>query len=105
MLQTGNSGDGCDFGFRAGKGTVDAIFVVRQILEKAREHNVNLHLNLIDFKAAFDTICREALWKILAHVGIPQKNGSVYRENVEGYKMHSTNRRSTNRFISSKSLR
>ena len=59
------------FGFRAGKGTVDAIFVVRQIIEKSREHNVSLHFNFIDFKAAFDTIWREALWKIMIHVGIP----------------------------------
>ena len=73
VLKTGNSGDGCDFGLRAGKGTVDAIFVVRQIIEKAREHNVNLHFNFLYFKAAFDTMWREAVWKILAHVGIPHK--------------------------------
>ena len=32
----------CDsqYGFRPGRGTVDAIFIVRQIMEKAREHNV-----------------------------------------------------------------
>ena len=29
------------FGFRPNKGTVDAIFVVRQIMEKAKEKGVN----------------------------------------------------------------
>ena len=61
------------FGFRVGKGTVDAIFVVRQMIEKTKEHNANLHFNFIDFKAALDTIWREALWKIMLHVGIPPK--------------------------------
>ena len=44
------------FGFRPGRGTVDAIFIVRQIIEKAKEHQVQLHFNFVDFEAAFDTI-------------------------------------------------
>ena len=30
------------FGFQSGRGTIDAVFVVRQIMEKAKEHNVQL---------------------------------------------------------------
>ena len=41
------------FGFRKKRGTVDAIFIVRQIMEKAKKHQVLLHLNFVDFKAAF----------------------------------------------------
>ena len=44
------------FGFRPYRGTVDAIFITRQILEKAKEHNVPLHFNFVEFKAAFDTV-------------------------------------------------
>ena len=51
------------FGFRPNKGTIDTIFIVRQITEKAKERGVNLHFNFIDFKSAFDTVWREALWK------------------------------------------
>ena len=36
-------------------------FIVRQILEKARKHNVAVHFNFVDFKAAFDTVWRKAL--------------------------------------------
>ncbi len=67
------------FGFRPGRRTVDAIFVVRQIIEKAKEHNVSLHFNFIVFKSAFDTIWREALWKIMLHIGIPQKVVSIIK--------------------------
>ena len=61
------------YGFRPNRGTVDAIFIVRQIIEKAKERKVNLHFNFIDFKSAFDTIWRKALWKMLAHIGINKK--------------------------------
>ena len=61
------------YGFRPNRGTVDAIFTVRQIIEKAKERKVNLHFNFIDFKSAFDTIWRKALWKMLAHIGINKK--------------------------------
>ena len=55
--------------FRPSRGTVDAIFIVRQIIEKAKERKVKLYFNFIDFKSAFDTIWRKALWKMLAHIG------------------------------------
>ena len=64
---------GNQYGFRPNRGTVDAIFIVRQIIEKAKERKVNLHFNFIDFKSAFDTISRKALWKMLAHIGIDKK--------------------------------
>ena len=51
------------FGFRPGRGTVDAIFIVRQVIEKAQEHRVPLHFNFVDFKAAFDTVWRKACGK------------------------------------------
>ena len=61
------------FGFRPGRGTVDAIFVTRQIFEKAREHNIQVNMNFIDFKAAFDTIWQKALWKMMISFGIDGK--------------------------------
>jgi len=61
------------FGFRPGRGTVDAIFIVRQIIEKAKEHQVPLHFNFVDFKAAFDTVWRKALWKMMLAIGVDPK--------------------------------
>jgi len=67
------------FGFRPGRGTIDAIFTARQIIEKAKEHKVPLHFHFIDFKAAFDTIWREALWKMMIKTGIPHKLVSIIK--------------------------
>ena len=67
------------FGFREGRGTVDAIFVIRQIMEKANEHKVPIHFHFIDYKAAFDTIWREALWKMLGAIGINPKIVNIFK--------------------------
>ena len=61
------------FGFRPKRGTTDAIFIARQILEKAKERGIDIHFNFVDFKSAFDTVWREALWKMLKAVGVPLK--------------------------------
>jgi hypothetical protein len=61
------------YGFRSGRGTVDAIFIVRQIIEKAKEKKIPLHFHFIDFKAAFDTVWRTALWKMLKVIGIEHR--------------------------------
>ena len=64
-------------GFRPGRGTVDAIFIVRQIMEKACEKKIPLYFHFIDFKAAFDTILRKALWKVLKSIGVSSKIGNI----------------------------
>ena len=61
------------FGFKPGIGTTDAIFSIMQLIDKAQEHQIPLHFHFIDFKVAFDTIWREALWKMLLKIGIPNK--------------------------------
>ena len=43
-------------GFKPGRGTTDAIFSIRKMIEKAKEHQIPLHFHVIDFKAEFDTI-------------------------------------------------
>ena len=41
------------YGFRAGRDTVDAIFIVRQIIEKAKEKRIPLHFHFIDFNPIY----------------------------------------------------
>ena len=58
-------------GFRAGRGTVDMIFGLRQVQEKSREHNKDLFMVFVDLTKAFDTVSRSTLWKVLSKLGVP----------------------------------
>ena len=58
-------------GFRSNRGTVDMIFVLRQIQEKCGEENMGLYAAVVDLTKAFDTVSRDGLWKILARLGCP----------------------------------
>lgn len=60
-------------GFRKGKGTTDHIFMLRNILEKCYEYNIDIHLIFIDFKQAYDRVKRNEMWVDMENFGIPQK--------------------------------
>ena len=49
------------FGFRSKRGTVDMIFVLRQIQEKYREQNMGLYASFVDLTKAFDIVSRDRL--------------------------------------------
>ncbi len=67
-------------GFSQGRSTSDLIFVLRQIAEKYYEFDRDLHIIFVDFKQAYDSIDREALWKILTELGIPMKYVRLIQE-------------------------
>ena len=50
------------FGFRSGRGTTDAIFIVRQIQERFLEKKRELRMAFIDLEKAFDRVLREVMW-------------------------------------------
>ncbi len=61
-------------GFRFSRGTVDAMFVLRQ-LSNATQCNkgIQLHLAFIDLTKAYNWVNRDALWCILRVYRIPSK--------------------------------
>jgi len=63
------------YGFRPGRGTTDAVFVVKMILEKSWEWGADKYALFIDLEKAFDRVDRENLWQVLRdpHYNIPTK--------------------------------
>ena len=71
-------------GFCAGRGTTDRIFAARQLQEKCWEQNVGLYTTFVDLTKAFDTVCCEGLWKIMAKFGCPTKFIAIVRQFHDG---------------------
>ena len=57
-------------GFRRGRGTVEQIFILRNIIEQVIEWNANLYVCFVDFEKAFDSIDRGILGGIIGEYGI-----------------------------------
>ena len=51
--------DNIQFGFMPGKGTVDAIFIVRQLQERFLEKKKDLFYVFVDLEKVFDRVPRE----------------------------------------------
>ncbi|KAL5467621.1 hypothetical protein EMCRGX_G031880 [Ephydatia muelleri] len=66
-------------GFRKCRGTIDMIFVARQLQEKAREQMCQLYMCFFDLKKAYDSVPRHALWLLLARLGFPSKLVHILR--------------------------
>ena len=54
--------DDMQFGFLPGRGTTDAIFILRQIQEKFIGKNRNLYFVFADLEETFDRVHRKVLW-------------------------------------------
>ena len=65
------------YGFRPNRGTVDAIFIVRQLMQKAKERRIKSHYHFVDFKSTFHTIWRKALWKMMRSIIINKNIVSI----------------------------
>lgn len=60
-------------GLRKYFSTVDQIFTLNHLIEKANEYNFEINLMLIDFKNAFDSINHEHLWEAIKKHRVPPK--------------------------------
>ena len=59
--------------YQPGRGTIEQIFALEQIIEKAIEFNNPVFIVFIDFTKAFDSIKLDCLWKLLGETSINKR--------------------------------
>ena len=72
-------------GFRKDRFCIDQIATLRIIVEQSIEWSSPLYLLFVDFEKAFDSLEREAIWRILCHYGIPDKIINLLKVQYQGF--------------------
>ena len=72
-------------GFRSGRGKVEQIFILRNILKQVDEWNATMYFHFVDFEKAFNSVHRDSLWRIMKAYGIPDKFIGLVRALYDGF--------------------
>ena len=65
--------DEMQMGFMPRRGTTDAIFIMRQLLEKYEMARRDLYMVFVDLEKAFDRFPREVIWWSLKRKGVLER--------------------------------
>ena len=74
------------FGFRPGMSTTEPVSALRQLQEKCRENNKDLHMVFVDLEKAFDRIPRDLIWWCLRKKGVPEEYVHIIQDMYQACK-------------------
>ena len=68
------------FGFMSGRSTTEAIFLIRQVMERFREQKKDIHMVFIDLEKAYDKIPKNVMWWALDKHKVPSKYVTLIKD-------------------------
>ena len=72
------------FGFMPGRSTTDAIFIIKQTIEKCREGQKDICVTFIDLEKAYDRVPREEIWRTMRERLVPEKYVKLVQDMYTG---------------------
>jgi Reverse transcriptase (RNA-dependent DNA polymerase) len=63
-----------------GRSTMDAIFLIRQLMERHQEQKKDLHMIFIDLEKAYDKFPRNIMWWALKRKLVPTKYVTLIKD-------------------------
>ena len=72
------------FGFIKGRQTSDAIFALKQVMEKYREKEKGLYVAFIDIEKAYDRVPRPEVWRCMREKGVNEKYVRLVQDMYDG---------------------
>ena len=72
------------YGFMPGKGTADAMFALRMLMEKYREGQRKLYCVFVDLEKAYDRVPKEEMWYCMRKSGMAEKYVQIVQDMYEG---------------------
>ena len=72
------------FGFMPGRSTTDAIFILKQTIEKHREGQKDIRVTFIDLEKAYDRVPREEIWRCMRKRNVQEKYVKLIQDMYRG---------------------
>ncbi|GKC33901.1 ataxia telangiectasia mutated family protein [Tanacetum coccineum] len=69
-----------------GRSTTEAFYLLRNLMEKYKERQRDLHMAFLDLEKAYDNVPRELIWRTLIDKGTPRRYLRVIKDMYDGAK-------------------